>query len=281
MIYREHHPAGRLADLVDRFWYCEGMVTPHPFERVMPSGSASLIFALAQDGISVPRAPRLDCVERGPASLFVPARAESELVATADFARLAGVHFHPWGWRAFCSDPVRVLGTEDLPLEALWGNSAREIRTRLGESRHPEQVFRVLEAALLARLRDVREIPLLVHAARRLGTASGRVSVARVAAELGYSERHFSRMFLDHVGLTPKRFQRVRRFRRAVACAVQGTVPDWAGTAAECGFADQSHFVREFQAFSGVNPTAYLAGERRWDGHLAVDEANCQGAGEA
>jgi AraC-like DNA-binding protein len=279
MIYREHHPEGRLGELVDRFWYCEGMVTPHPFERVMPSGCASLIFALAQDWISVPRAPRLDRVERGPASLFVPARAESELVATADFARLAGVHFHPWGWRAFFAEPARVLGTEDLPLEALWGTAAREIRARLGESRHPEEVFRVLESALQGRLREVREMPALVHAARRMGTANGPASVAKVAMELGYSERHFSRMFLDHVGLTPKRFQRVRRFRRAVACAVKGVAPDWANLAADCGFADQSHFVREFQAFSGVNPTAYLAGQRRWDGHLAVDETNSESTG--
>src|SRR5438874_3983626 len=34
---------------------------------------------------------------------------------------------------------------------------------------------------------------------------------------------------------------------------------NWADVACSCGYFDQSHFVHDFNKFSGLNPSAYLA----------------------
>jgi hypothetical protein len=34
---------------------------------------------------------------------------------------------------------------------------------------------------------------------------------------------------------------------------------DWADIALTCGYFDQPHFLHDFQTFSGINPSSYLA----------------------
>jgi hypothetical protein len=56
------------------------------------------------------------------------------------------------------------------------------------------------------------------------------------------------------VGITPKRFGRVRRFQRFLARARRPGAPDWAALAAACGYCDQSHLIREAVELAGVPP---------------------------
>ena len=85
------------------------------------------------------------------------------------------------------------------------------------------------------------------------------VAVSQVADQLGLSHKHFIDCFRAQVGLTPKRFCRVRRFQRALAGIGAGGAVDWAQLACACGYFDQAHFIHDFRAFSGLKPSAYLA----------------------
>jgi AraC-like DNA-binding protein len=48
------------------------------------------------------------------------------------------------------------------------------------------------------------------------------------------------------------------RFNRALALARRGG--GWADIAAECGYANQAHLIREFREFAGRPPASLLAG---------------------
>ena len=59
---------------------------------------------------------------------------------------------------------------------------------------------------------------------------------------------------------------------RAVVTRAHGhSTLDWAGVAADCGFHDQAHLIREFRAFSGLTPTEYLGRVGPYESHIAVD----------
>jgi transcriptional regulator GlxA family with amidase domain len=75
-----------------------------------------------------------------------------------------------------------------------------------------------------------------------LRASSGTVSIAQVAREVGWSDRHLARGFRREIGLTPKAAARVIRFDRA-----RRLPPRHSGAvvAAECGYADQAHLIRE------------------------------------
>ena len=98
---------------------------------------------------------------------------------------------------------------------------------------------------------------LIVRAVDRLLGADLPITVADLAAEVGMSPRHLHRRFLDEVGVSPKRLERLARFARAWRQAVMGPSVTWADLALAHGYADQSHLVREFRTF-GARPPAHL-----------------------
>ena len=93
----------------------------------------------------------------------------------------------------------------------------------------------------------------------------GTIPVAAIAREVGFSERHLVNQFRREIGLTPKRASRVARFDRArqvlQARQTSGERPDVGWAAACCGYADQSHLVRDFRAFAGLPPSQWLRQE--------------------
>jgi AraC-like DNA-binding protein len=86
----------------------------------------------------------------------------------------------------------------------------------------------------------------------------GFPNISILVRDLGLSERAFERRFVANVGLTPVRFRRLARLRAVLRLFSQG-VRDWAALAAATGFSDQSHLVRDFQAFVGLSPTRWAA----------------------
>ena len=64
-------------------------------------------------------------------------------------------------------------------------------------------------------------------------------------------------LFTAEVGLTPKVFSRLRRFRRALDRVADRPAVDWTVIALECGYYDQAHFIHDFRSFAGMTPTAY------------------------
>jgi transcriptional regulator GlxA family with amidase domain len=88
--------------------------------------------------------------------------------------------------------------------------------------------------------------------------AAGGASVEDLAKSCGVSARQLERLFEAQVGLRPKALSRVLRLRRLLATPERVAARGWAETAAEHGFADQSHLNREFKALTGVTPASYL-----------------------
>lgn len=90
----------------------------------------------------------------------------------------------------------------------------------------------------------------------RIFEGKGMVTVNEMANEVGLSERQFERQFKKHVGLSPKFYSRIIRFSSIFQLHEQGD-PSWLDLAYEAGYADQSHFIRNFKTFTGDDPTSY------------------------
>lgn len=95
--------------------------------------------------------------------------------------------------------------------------------------------------------------------------------MSETARQIGWSERRFSQVFREEVGLAPKVWCRIQRFQRAVRQLHNGTDIRWAELALDCGYYDQSHFANEFRAFSGVDVTTYTARRTVWANHISAD----------
>ena len=78
-----------------------------------------------------------------------------------------------------------------------------------------------------------------------------------LAGELGLSKRGLQRLFAEYVGIGPKWVIRRYRLHEVTARMAAGGAIDWAVLAADLGYADQGHFIRDFKSMFGGPPTWY------------------------
>lgn len=138
------------------------------------------------------------------------------------------------------------------------------------EARTAEARLAALEVGLTERLPDEGPPRVVLYGVEELGKGGGAARLAEVAEAAGLSQRRFIELFRRHVGMGPKVYQRVQRFQRAVRLAHAGRRVRWSELALECGYYDQSHFVRDFREFSGMTPGEYAAQARSYANHVAI-----------
>ncbi len=154
---------------------------------------------------------------------------------------------------------------------------APELARGLGEELDEPRAGESWTAAL-----DRRLVPLLADAPRaaervldaavaHVRARAGRVSVAELARAANLSTRQLERRFRARVGLGPKTFARLVRFQRALAL-LRTSGARLAEVAAQAGYYDQAHLVRDFRQFAGASPSRYLAGGHELAAHF-VDAA--------
>lgn len=168
----------------------------------------------------------------------------------------------PLGAYRMLAAPTGELTNLVVELGDVLGPDAGELVERLAAAADWAARFDLLDAVLLARFeRGPDPAPEVGHAWRLLVDAAGVIPVARVAAEVGWSQGHLIRRFSQQVGLTPKVAARVLRFHRAVGMLTSGAA-SLAEISAACGFYDQAHLSREFSDLAGIAPSLMAPGRR-------------------
>jgi AraC-like DNA-binding protein len=159
----------------------------------------------------------------------------------------------PLGARLLLGMPAAELTNVVTPLPVLDRLAARLAGTPDWNGR-----LDLLESVLLGASADGPAAdPAIAWAWRVLRRRGGDVPVGALAAEIGWSRRHFAARFRAEIGLSPKVAARVLRLDRARSLLARG---EPAGlVAARCGYTDQSHLVREFRALAGCTPNGYVA----------------------
>ncbi|MFN3649758.1 MAG: DUF6597 domain-containing transcriptional factor [Armatimonadota bacterium] len=268
MLYRSYTPAAPLHHLIEWYWYSSGAPL-HARGRVLPSGTMELVVNLRDDEIRIFDPSRKDEPRRFTGAVI--SGAYSRLFEPQVHESVLGVHFKPGAAASLLGAPAGELADRHVELESLWGPAAREIHERLCEAATPEARIALLETALLERLHRAPERhPAVPAALAALEAADEAVSVRRIARDLGLCHRRLIQVFTSAVGLTPKRYQRVRRFQRARRLVRPTASPDWAQVALECGYFDQSHLIRDFRQFTGFSPGEFqrLQNENLLPSHL-------------
>lgn len=182
------------------------------------------------------------------------------------------VGFHPWGLAPFLEFPLKDATDRNVELHRVMRRTA-EVEEAVRSADNLEQRIERIEAFLLTNLLKPALDELMVAACRTATERQGRCSVTELATGSELSLRQFQRRFTDRIGVEPKLFLQLVRFQRAFELMDQsGEAPDWAGIADAAGYYDQSHFINDFRAFTGLSPTEYLVRMSRTAIGRAFDE---------
>lgn len=171
--------------------------------------------------------------------------------------RVVGAAFRPGVFRAVLGGSVSAITDRVLPASAVAALAGGP-----DEPVDAGSVQRWLRAALPGAgpgpaAADAEAAVALVAADRDL------TRVDRLAAATGVGVRTLQRLFAEHVGVGPKWVIRRYRLHEVTERLAAGDPVDWAGLAADLGFADQAHLSRDFAALFGEPPTTWA---RRYPG---------------
>lgn len=251
-------PAPPLAACVRMIW--DWRVEPGPFrlERILPEPGSGLILNLLEDQTRVYDDDGLLC-ERSPGAVYSGQFTRSFVIDTREQVAVMGVALHPGGACGFLRERMDLLGNRHVALEDLVGSAGRALRQHLLETDDARMRLELLARWLQHRL---REMPLHPAVRQALATFDRSPCIERIGglvADSGLSARRLGTLFREQIGVGMKQYARLRRFREVVAATHRGRRIEWAQVAADCGFHDQPHLVREFRAFAGMTPGAYAA----------------------
>ena len=236
------HPPEPLAPFVEHFWTTHWDLRGQPVyhQDVLPHPSVNLVLE--------------------------PGRSEVVGVMTGKFTRLLeglgrvfSAMFWPGGFSAFYDGEQADLTDRRIPLGEFFDIDVRALEAQVFEVAQDDAArLDALAAVLLSRgpvmdpaAQQARDI------VRMIVEDPDILRVDHVAERVGLGVRTLQRLFSRHVGASPKWVIRRKRLHEAAERLADPEPPDLTSLAAELGYADQAHFVRDFRDLVGVTPASY------------------------
>jgi AraC-like DNA-binding protein len=262
MSYIRSTPSPPLSDYIEDFYYLDGP-TPYPRQKVLPVASSNLMINLGKSfDVYRPNQekPFITCTN----SWWVGVWDTYHSVDWPPNVRLYGVHFKPGGAYPFLRFPLAEMNRQVVPLDAIWGLHAFELRERLHAAQTVKAGFALLERQLLVRLCEAPHTLQIIHdAVTEIAQSHGALSIPALSEQMGMSQNHLGTLFKRFVGVPTKEVARFYRFAHVLCLIDSAQTPDLTQIAHQSHFYDQSHLNRDFLAFTGHSPSQYVKLRRR------------------
>ncbi|MFJ8847260.1 DUF6597 domain-containing transcriptional factor [Streptomyces cyaneofuscatus] len=249
--FRRREPAPALRPYLEHYWLIDWDLDQPYAAHVVPHPSVNLVLQRYEAGESARE--RAGYAEVAGIGLGLFTR------KLTGRGRVCGVQFRPGGFRPFA--PEHALS--DLTGRRI--DAAEVLRTPppVGAVLDPDDEdarVAALDACLLAlEPRPDPQATLAMELADRVRTDRSVCRAGQLARDAGLTPRSLQRLFSTYVGVGPKWVILRYRIHEALERAESDPAVDWARLAADLGYSDQAHLVRDFTATVGVPPTAYAA----------------------
>ena len=242
-------------------WKLQG--TSEAAQRIVPDGHLEMIFHLRnplEQQTAEGWSTQSQSVTSGQLTrpVWIRARGETETI---------GIRLRAWAAPLFLRMPAERALDQIIETEVLEARGFAAIREAVFAKHTDVDGLATTARRAVAGLEHLCE-PRVAAAVALAERTLGNATVDMLAAQAEVGGRQLGRLFQERVGMGPKLFLRVQRFRAAFARI--GGPESLAAVAAGCRYADQSHMVKDFRRFAGCTPLAMRAEEAGLAGQLSA-----------
>jgi AraC-like DNA-binding protein len=244
----------RLRPFLDHLWHSDGVIADRR-ERVLPDGTLGLVLALGDshrlvegDDVTLISDASFSGLLSRPFVLDHPARCDT-----------LGIVLRPAGAYAVLAQPLSETSEVILDARDLFGSAVDELIARCADARSVGDRFAHVERWLTERLaRSRAPDPAIAWMAAEIERSGGEARIGRLREESGLSRTCVVERFREQIGVRPKLYARLVRFRRTLDRLRAGGMP-LAELALDAGYYDQAHMNAEFRELAGISPTEFVA----------------------
>jgi AraC-like DNA-binding protein len=259
MKYQEIVPGERLRQYIKCYYIYES-ASPAAFEdTVFPSGCMEVIFNLGTGKWQT--ATCGDFVTTPPIEFWGQIIRPLSVRSTGSNTML-GIRFFPYAAACFVKENIEQFNNQVVDFGDLWGSAVRELHERLLETAAWDRRIALVEDFLLSRIKFAErrsgKVAMMSDIMRDMKRRDFLDNIESVATRYGITSRYLQKLFLQYTGLTPKLYTKINRFQNSLrlVCRKEASLT---AIAYNCGYFDQSHFIREFKSFTGLTPSGYVS----------------------
>ena len=254
MYYREILPIKALQQYIMYFWILEDVTNetfPKTF-KIIPDGIPALIFQsgenlfLNHEGKEMP-----------PLYLYGQSTTYAEHQITGSFS-IMGAYLYPTSLKTLFNIDASELNNQNIALADIIKDPILE---QLLNSASIEEKIVIISQFFLYRIQQINNSNKKAELATSLLQHGQSLQDIQIATNM--SERSLERMMKQYVGLSPKFFSRIMRFQSSLNKLRHSDVKSFTELAYEANYFDQSHFIKDFKAFTGTSPKNFV---------LSIDE---------
>ncbi|MFZ6008948.1 MAG: DUF6597 domain-containing transcriptional factor [Bacteroidota bacterium] len=257
MKYKEIKPGEKLKPYVKCYFLFESEATTEIEDIVFPSGYMEIMFNLgdglwksSNNGVFY-TTPPMELWGQVTRPLAIRANGKNVMLGIRFFTHTAAY---------FLKEDIWELNNQVCDLGYLLGGPAKILHAKLLETGDLHARISMLENFLIGRLvvneRKADKIDMVGRIMGDMKKDAFASPVEAVASHYRISPRYLQKLFLQHAGVAPKLYAKINRFQNSLRL-INKRETSLTSVAYNCGYFDQSHFIREFKSFTGMTPSAY------------------------
>ncbi|HMH20957.1 MAG TPA: helix-turn-helix transcriptional regulator [Puia sp.] len=257
MEFRNIPPSDSLRRYIKRYYIFESDTDMEFEDTVFPSGDMEVIFNLGEgtwessEKNKFFRTPQIELWGQITRPLAIRSRGRHTML---------GIRFLTHSAAYFFKDEIGVFNDQVTDLGDIMGSPVKVLHAKLLEAKELNKRIELIENFLLERLAAGEKRSFRIDKVANILASiknSSEAHMSDIASRHGITPRYLQKLIYQHTGLSPKSFNKISRFQLSLRLIAKNDQP-FTSIAYECGYFDQSHFIRDFKSFTGVTPSAYL-----------------------
>jgi AraC-like DNA-binding protein len=272
MIFETYIPRSPLSNFIGNFTYYRDYNPVHSVDRFLPDGNVNLVIDLTDYPKFIYDNHTLKEIQSCKNVWFSGIRNNFITIPSGRDSEMFIINFIKGKASSFVEMPLNELTDYVVDGELVMTNEILNIREKLLSLSSIKQKFLFAENHLNKVFGHKLVVnPFVDFAVNQIVQTPNQTTIQAISKKVGYSQKHFIKIFKENVGITPKSFLKIIRFQRAIQKIEQNLSIDWPGIAYECGYYDQAHLINDFKDFSGFTPTQYLKSKSEFTNYIAIE----------
>lgn len=248
LMYKEYQPDARLAPFIETYWIAERTVGTEITERILPDGCVDIIFnfrTIDEEQTQQQGIPHIV----GTMTSFL------DITYSIGEVQMLGIRFRPTGITAFIQAPVYEFTDRNIDLRMVDSLFDQSFYKYLPERPTIKEKIEYIDNYFIRKLSDIlTPDPRIVYAVNIITNTKGQISINEISKYIYLSQRQFERRFKYAVGISPKTFSRIIKFRNTIEYIKTNRDESLFSIAVDCGYYDHSHLTKEMKQLGGKLP---------------------------